>query len=156
METKWLNMSKSQKVAAVIAIYERGMTASQLSRSLGTTRSAILGLYHRNNVLVDRYPLDVKGGRHPSLVRAPRMAKPPRVPAPPELSPDVKSVEALLTPKPAPTSRFVPLVDLERSDCRYVVSWDSEALFCAAAAVPGYSYCSTHKALVYASPKQGD
>jgi hypothetical protein len=57
-------------------------------------------------------------------------------------------------PEPSPRDRTT-LFNLRAQQCRYVVSDETEAIFCGAPTDDGSSWCPWHRQLVYTKPASG-
>ena len=57
-------------------------------------------------------------------------------------------------PEPSPRDRTT-LFKLRAQQCRYVVSEETEAIFCGAPTDDGSSWCPWHRQLVYTKPASG-
>jgi hypothetical protein len=129
--------------ATVKRLWDEGRNASEIGRTLGRTRSAILGYIHRkgwqrhrtkNRVTHVRYDPDVKPGPKP----------PPR----PTLAERVKLPIAAKTPIiPEPLALFKTLVALADNECHFAVTKDAPHSFCGQPTADRSSYCPHHRAV---------
>lgn len=131
-QTEWTDELKG----IVRDLWERGSSASQIARELvannlaspGLTRSAIIGLVHRNG-----------------FTKSETFKKPPRAPRAPRNNDGtpasiLKLVEFEESTQPV-EFLGISLLDLEAGQCRFPRGDDSPFLFCGQPAKPNSSYC---------------
>lgn len=108
-----------------------GRSAAQIARELGVTRNAIMGKINRTPGLRLVGLNDVEVAR-----RIEFRVETPWTKAPPE-SPPLNALVVILHPP-------VTMMDLEPHQCRWIVSDEGEALFCARPTPK--TYCRDHRA----------
>lgn len=133
-----------------------GLSASRIAREFCqkfryVSRNAIIGVIHRD---ADLSRIGFAAKRPGPAARSPKIRdpNPKALPAPPKAFP-------LPEPKPFVNfaaydagSRRLPLVDLDRHDCRFAVNDAApgeEHLFCGHAIAPGSAYCPHHTARAF-------
>lgn len=130
-----------------------GHSATQIAKAMGSvTRSAVLGKIKR---LKDSGDFEVRERKvNPTLGAPTKISKPAPKPTP---KPAPKPKAPLLPASEFPTEGNVDgmlkpvsfdkgLIELERLDCRWIVSGEGEsAFFCANAQTAGSSYCEYHR-----------
>lgn len=128
--------------ATVKKLWDDGANASEIGRTLGRTRSAVLGFIHRKgwqrnrtgNTVVRLKPFQPKPGPKP----------PPR----PTVADRVKLPIAARAPIiPEPPALFKTIVALAHDECHFAVSKDSPHVFCGQPTADRSSYCPHHRAV---------
>lgn len=150
-------------VVKLLALWEKGMTGSEIAKELGTTRNAVMGKLHRLKAegRVVARPKDMKkvAVADEEKPRQPKEPKPKRE-KPTLITLPSTTVQRGLTSKPV-----VPVVervkrgpvrfaDLTRRACRYVINngRPETYLFCGEVSAPGLPYCEDHAKLCYRVP----
>ena len=140
----------------LVALWNSGMTATEVGKALGITKNAVVGKVNR---------LRAKGVfmrmRQPPTPKPERAPRPPRPPKPKKPRPEkvVRLTPPALVCVPVPdpvvdkTSRFVTLLELTQQSCRYIVSKDTEETLYCGAPRTRKSYCTAHAALCYVKDK---
>ena len=138
----------------------RGISAANIAKQLpGRTKSAVIGLVHRENMVRTCPPAPRTRKAKPA---PPHRARPSRSQSAQE-SNLVRKVEHRQEPAPPPrakkpkpepyTGPTIAFDDLERGGCRWPVTDDRPARFCARRAAPGGVYCEEHAARAVRDPK---
>ncbi len=120
------------------------MSASQIGRSFGVSRMAIIGKVHRLGLALKKSDrlLAPKRGGYP---RKPIYVAPPRISAPPV-------AETVLPDMPAPEFLNRRIEDLEVAECHYPQGDRVPYRFCGAPCDGSSSFCAYHKRLSYYRP----
>ena len=124
-ETSWTE----ERLEMLKALWEEGLSISQIGERLGVTRNAVAGKAHRLNLRKRQSPI----------------AKKPK-----------KAVERE-TPKALPLRLALRGIQWSRSKCVWP-SGDPKTVefsFCGEAIVPGKPYCSEHCELAYTTSRDG-
>jgi len=111
-----------EKIEELKVQWSAGQSITQIGKTLGMTRNAVVGKAHRLGLSKRESPI-VRG------------TEPRAVPA----------------PKPAPAPLAVPVVAGTGPRCKWPIGdpKSSEFHFCTAASVEGYPYCRSHCAQAY-------
>lgn len=122
-----------------------GQSSSQIAAVLGITRNAVIGKAARLGL-----PLSASVVQYRPSSRRPRVPKPDRVFRLPTFR-----AEPIPEPAPAPEHQFlnIPLLDLNRDECRYSPSTESPFLFCGQPALAGKSWCAHCAGIVFGSSR---
>lgn len=149
-------VSAAERVASIRRVYEPGMSSRDIAAALGISRNIVIGIYQRRRADLADCPLQPKacsvpGREQRNALRreryhAKRNAENPVVPR--ERTSKPLPAPADLPALPPPEMRLLPLTDLERRHCRFIVS-ERPAIFCAADTPEGSSWCPFHRAIVY-------
>jgi GcrA cell cycle regulator len=118
------------------------MTASQIGKELGKSRSAICGKAHRLGLAGNGKHLEIDPHLHPT----PRPHKAPII----VIKPKPK-------PKPPPVSTDpCPLLELDDTRCHWPLGelLEPAEMFCGAQAVDGRPYCADHCRMAYHSTRE--
>lgn len=132
----------AQEQQAAILMWREGKSGSAIGRTLGRTRSAVFGKLWRlelRGVRATARPTAKRGSVHAGKVLAARL----RREKPPQRPPD------------GPGFVGKTWNELGRLDCRWIEGEPGAALFCAAPAAPGSSYCGHHHARCYQAGTAG-
>ena len=124
-ETSWTE----ERLEMLKALWEEGLSISQIGERLGVTRNAVAGKAHRLNLRKRQSPI----------------AKKPKKAIEPE------------TPKDLPLRLALRGIQWSRSKCVWP-SGDPKTVefsFCGEAIVPGKPYCSEHCELAYTTSRDG-
>ena len=124
-ETSWTE----ERLEMLKALWEEGLSISQIGERLGVTRNAVAGKAHRPNLRKRQSPI----------------AKKPKKAVEPE------------TPKDLPLRLALRGIQWSRSKCVWP-SGDPKTVefsFCGEAIVPGKPYCSEHCELAYTTSRDG-
>ena len=124
-ETSWTE----ERLEILKALWEEGLSISQIGERLGVTRNAVAGKAHRLNLRKRQSPI----------------AKKPEKAVEPE------------TPKDLPLRLALRGIQWSRSKCVWP-SGDPKTVefsFCGEAIVPGKPYCSEHCELAYTTSRDG-
>jgi hypothetical protein len=132
MSFHWSDIRKSARIEAMKSAWEPGLSMSKLAAKLGTTRSAIAGMYHRHGSLLVDQPLNKR---------------------PEKKAEDEKTVIRVKRPVPPAVLRYtrdygpgLPLVRVSNHQCKWPINdpeIGQEHLFCAMPAEG--PYCDHHK-----------
>jgi GcrA cell cycle regulator len=125
-------------------LWAEGLSASEIAKQLGTTRSGVLGKVMRLG-LTPRKSTEFKPGPpRPKAVRTRPviLPLPPAPPAPPE-------------PEKKPRMRRLQLMQLTERQCRWPIGDPRRHpfYFCAADRDPGNPYCPHHMRKAFARPR---
>lgn len=149
--SQWATLSVEDRIALIKSKWDDGVSARDLaSRIGGVSRNAIIGMYSRHGSKLSDTPLQVPPGSPGRKAKAPRVPKVRKVAARRpvvEREKPVPRVRVAATPIPEPTDiRRVPLIELERGECKWPVDHDGERhLFCGLARRDrDTSYCAHH------------
>ncbi|WP_273792398.1 GcrA family cell cycle regulator [Brucella anthropi] len=164
----------------VANLLREGMSASQISECLGVSRSAIVSVVHRDATLREigfarsagragKLQPALLSRQHERPVRSRRSAT--ERPAKPRsvVKPIVKQVEAVspaepvseqsVAPEAIAAPLFLPLADLDRSQCRFPVNDAApgeQHLFCGHPVKIESSFCGHHHRRVFVRPSKAD
>ena len=129
-----------------------GRTGDEIAAALDVTRSQVMGYLHRQGLVGDyKTALDRRDKKPKPIpkVKSPSLAKPQAWPPPPPVEIPKEN------PQPNKYNRAdgYCLIDLEKGQCRFVVSDDSVGkdshLFCGRACAGRDIYCKLHKKKMY-------
>lgn len=139
------NDTRVEQLKAGLRMY---MSAGQIGKMLGISRSAVIGKCHRMGLELNSMSPKAK-----SLGGTRRLAMKRRQPLPPTLVRTVKP-KFEIAPVPKPRAEDIPrktLVELEHNECKFPVDYLSKPGFgfCALPQVPGLPYCADHAARCY-------
>ena len=161
-----------ERIDALKALWESGLTASQIAEKLGggISRNAVIGKAHR--LELKSRPSPVKGGEEASTgatsgatpavaAKAPAKSPAKAVAATPVAAPEpvaAKAVPEIVRPRVAPRPIAVPaksgkttLLELSDKVCKWPIGHPGEAdfHFCGKPSNPGFPYCLDHCAQAY-------
>ena len=143
-----------EAVEALRTRWAIGKTASQIAAVLGTTKNAVISKVHRLKLPQHGQQGKTVPKRRPSQGLATQVAKvrAQRSEQPQMASPDASGMKLLKGAAWAalPGSSPVPLIDLERGQCKWPIG-DVPMLFCGLAA--DGTYCSVHARLSRSAAK---
>lgn len=140
----WRDLTPDQKIDLIREHWMNGYSAADLAKSISArlgcdiSRKAIIGVYTRNPDALKGYPL-------PAPPQAKKRSKQALT-----IKRALTSQTAPYSPIVAPQSRYVPLLDLGRNECRWPVNDASVGelhLFCACRTEIGKPYCEFHAEL---------
>jgi len=143
-----MNLWTESQKAFVKEKWEAGISAGTISAELGTTRSAIIGLVHRNhwitpNTIANRKPREKKATRQVpyNIQRALERGNSPS-PQPPLERDPAPTVDDLAIPM----EQRRTLMELTSKTCRFPVGYPGSAdfFFCGAIPRDGSPYCTGH------------
>jgi hypothetical protein len=119
------------------------LTYKEIAARLGTSRSAVAGICHRNNIK----GMDMSTAQHKRYAEKPKKIKALVVqPDKPVLSRPIKVPATTIKQEvwlPLPGSSPIKLVDAGANHCRWLVG------HLEVCGEPGFPYCATHAARVY-------
>lgn len=152
--TKWKEMNRAQRVAALRAGLKMGKVLSEIAADLSTRTTALQDLANAE------MPGEIAEARranraHSETQRRANMMVRGRLPEP---RPAREPVDVVTTWQPA-AGEGVPFLELGHRDCR-APAWTEEQAgvgdyrFCGAGAIEGSSYCPAHHAKFYAGGQQ--
>lgn len=153
-----------ERIDALKALWESGLTASQIAEKLGggISRNAVIGKAHR--LELKSRPSPVKGGDDAATSAAPAVttkAPAKAAAAVPAAAPEpvaAKPVPEIVRPRVAPRPIAVPaksgkttLLELSDKVCKWPIGHPGEAdfHFCGKPSNPGFPYCLDHCAQAY-------
>jgi GcrA cell cycle regulator len=121
-------------------LWASGESAAVIGAHLGVSRSAVLGKARRLHLALRRGDRERKPHTETKVPRVPRA---PKEPKPSQRAPLFARPEGNAW-DPVPGTVPLPLLDLQRGQCKWPVSQDAPFLFCAAPAEEGRPYCAHH------------
>jgi GcrA cell cycle regulator len=156
LDSIWRNLKVCARVEELWKDHSSSQIASAISGefSVTVTRNAVIGYLHRAKLTSAKKTKD-----HPQhRPKGPSQRK--RTPA--QFGAERQTSNRLKAVKPTPflvspcdvEPRNISLMDLKTGDCRFVYG-DGPFLFCGQPAMPGYSWCTGHAALVFAPRLRG-
>jgi GcrA cell cycle regulator len=128
-------------------LWADGLTASDIARQLGATRSGVLGKIMRLGLLGRKSSEFKPGPPRPRAVRKRAVVSPS--PAPPE--PEEKPPPPEPEPQP-PKPRRLTLLQLGERHCRWPIE-DNPFRFCGAYRSSGETYCAYHRDKAHVKPR---
>lgn len=145
----WQKLLPFEKIDALKSAYRPGMSASQLAPALGTTRSAVIGLYNRHPVLRKSHPLrDRTPAQKTEIEKSKGRIK-------------QRMGEPKIKPLPLPAAPLAPneplnlqLHELDGSTCRWPVNDGHPYLFCGHPS--DGKYCAFHANLSIGRGSNGE
>lgn len=140
----WQNMSKDDKITELSKHIKEGRSLKYISKVYHTTRGAIQGFTHRNNIkLASPYVRQTTPKHKPRYRRGTRgINNMPRVINQPYRPPDSRAVNPCAF-DPLPGSR--PVVLMERDGCCWPVGAEMVQLFCNQGCKG--AYCTEHQGM---------
>ena len=140
-----------ERVEALKALADAGLSCSQIGRKLGVSRNAVIGKLNR---------LGLARGRAPAAPRPPSQAanqprlRRPTIMAQRQLLRAVYAEAPAAVAEVAVTAERCSLLELAKGKCRWPISDPGAAdfAFCGNVAVNGLPYCSGHARLAYRPP----
>lgn len=139
------------------AHYGKDLSAADIGRELGITRSAVIGRAHRLGLTApsrkDRRVLGPRTDEAERAVKRYRLVRRKNNPEP-KVTAEVEEVKAVPA-APRIESKPVSIIDHQDWQCRAVIGQVSTgiALYCGAEAIEGSSYCAGHRR-IYFTPVQ--
>ena len=138
-----------ERIETLTALWEEGLSASEIGKALGVSKNAVVGKAHRLKLAARPSPIKRDGEskrrrRNAALARA-RMAESVQTPTMvPEVEADdsVMPIAPMLERKAAQESRNLCLWPIGDPS-------DKDFHFCGEPAAPGKPYCSKHCAVAY-------
>lgn len=159
MNMQWTAMTTAERISAVDKLLETLPTAAQVAEKLGTSKSAVLGLAHRNGLNLGQQGVSparaerkTANERRAMAHQAKEKAKEPRQrAAAPEPQPEPDKVDRRAAWLALPGSRSVPLHEVGAAECAWPLwNLDSEPkVFCGAGSQSSHHYCPAHMRLAY-------
>lgn len=140
-------------VALARALWDEGVTTTEIGRRVGTTKHGIVGYAHRHGWPPRPSPL----GRRKGEVREAMPRVPPQphhrgAPTPrkrPQSAPEVMRMPVRPQPLAVPTAAF--------RGCQWIEGADRKTwTMCGCETVPGTAWCPDHKAICYIRPPRWD
>lgn len=149
----WDEMNKDDRLIAITAQINDGMTGAQMAQKLKTTRSAVLGFCRRNGLkLKSRYTTSQKEARKEGKAKPKRTKE-----ITPQCPPESKIVESDIDEYPVPTdipscADPVPFIEaISRGLCKWPLWDDFEgpdiSMCCGGERIEGRPYCRSHEDL---------
>lgn len=132
-----------ERQATLKHLWESGQTIGQVAAALGTTRGSVAGRLDRMGLF-----------RNPDRTRPPRPPRKKKVCKPwSERKHRYQNRKAkVIEMAPEPAALNLTFQQLEKNDCRYVVTADHPTLFCGHPKADGSSYCAHHHHVCWVPP----
>ena len=126
------------------ALWSQDVPASKIGSLFGVSRSAIIGLAHRNR---DLFPMKEKKPSARHYQREAAKNRPPRIKAPKPPKPVNLARLAIVAAEAYDAERAYvskPLHELSSCECHWPLNEGAPFLFCAAVVEDDQAYCSNH------------
>lgn len=144
-----------ERIEELTRLWEAGQSASQIGKSLGMSKNAVIGKAHRLKLPARPSPIRAaSASTRPAMRNTPRPVQRQRPPGSGKARPHLESVTPVApAPRQAPP-RIAPRQVRRRADGRGCL-WpigdpgDADFHFCGGESVPGKPYCDTHCAKAY-------